>query len=53
MVYPVPDVPRVEIMNPVKPNLVVTKKGEFIPIQPPIDISKRKPMDRYFWLKHE
>lgn len=53
MVYPDPLVPRVEIKNPVKPNLVVTKKGEYIPIQPPVDITTRKPMDRYFWQKHE
>jgi type IV pilus assembly protein PilY1 len=49
--YDKADEPRKEIRNPVPPKLVVTKKGEFIPIQPPEDITKRKPMDRYFWQK--
>jgi Tfp pilus tip-associated adhesin PilY1 len=50
MTYPDPNVPRVKIANPVAPKLVVTKQGDFIPIQPPIKI-EGKPMDRYFWQK--
>ena len=45
--------PRIEIVNPIPPKLVVTKKGEFIPIPTPVPITKKKPMDRYFWHKHQ